>query len=177
MSLDPKRPDVGDLILDATNVAGIIVDVPTDKLSGLLTSQPGCDEVVAEVRSNQPVLGVQAGIRDEDVADINTTVAQMAEIRSLLPASRKLLELLEDTLAVLDDRLQRQVFTIASTVERRAKMLRNDELLARYSRARKYRSATAQKAARTRKRNQAGNQPSSPALPVVIDTPDETSAS
>ena len=177
MSLDPKRPDVGDLIVDATNLLGVVVDVPTDKLGGLLTSQPGCDEVVAEVRSNQPVLGVQAGIRDEDVADINTTVAQMAEIRSLLPASRKLVELLEDTLAVLDDRLQRQVFTIASTVERRAKMLRNDELLARYGKTRKYRSSTGYKAARTRKRNQAGNQNSSPALPVVIDTPDESAAS
>jgi hypothetical protein len=176
MSLDPKHPDVGDLILDATNLAGVIVDVPTDKLGGLLTSQPGCDEVVGEVRSNQPVHGVQAGIRDEDVADINTTVAQMAEIRSLLPASHKLVELLEDTLAVLDDRLQRQVFTIASTVERRAKMLRNDELLARYSKTRKYRSSTGYKAARTRKRNEAANQQSSPALPVVIDTPDESAA-
>lgn len=169
MSMDPKRPDIGDLIIDATNLTGIVVDVPTDKLSGLLTTQPGCDEVVAEVRSNQPVLGVQAGIRDEDVADIDATVAQMAEIRSLLPASRKLLELLEDTYAVLDDRLQRQVFTIASTVDRRAKMLRNDELLARYGKTRKYRSATGQKAARTRKRNQAENQP--------VETPDETAAS
>jgi hypothetical protein len=169
MSMDPKRPDVGDLILDATNLAPVIVDVPNDKLSGLLTSQPGCDEVVVEVRSNQPVLGVQAGIRDEDVADIDTTVAQMAEIRSLLPAARKLVELLTDTYAVLDDRLQRQVFTIASTVERRAKMLRNDELLARYGQTRKYRSATGQKAARTRKRNQAETQPD--------ETPDETAAS
>ena len=177
MSLDPKRPDVGDLILDASNLAPIIVDVPNDKLSGLLTSQPGRDEVVAEVGSNQPVHGVQAGIRDEDVADIKTTVGQMAEIRSLLPAAHKLVELLEDTYAVLDDRLQRQLFTIATTVERRAKMLRNDGLLARYSKTRKYRSATGQKAARTRKRNQAGNQPAAPALPVVIDTPDETAAS
>jgi hypothetical protein len=167
--MDPKRPDVGDLIVDASNLTGVVVDVPTDKLSGLLTSQPGCDEVVAEVHSNQPVLGVQAGIRDEDVADIDATVAQMAEIRSLLPASRKLLELLEDTYAVLDDRLQRQVFTIASTVERRAKMLRKDELLARYDKTRKYRSATGDKAARTRKRNQAENPP--------VETPDETTAS
>ena len=177
MSLDPKRPDVGDLFVDATNLAPIIVDVPTDKLNGLLTSQPGCDEVVVEVSSNQPAHGVQAGIRDEDVVDIKSTVAQMAEIRSLLPPARKLLELLEDTYVVLDDRLQRQLFNIATTVERRAKMLRNDELLARYARTRKYRSATGNKAARTRKRNQAENQPAQPALPVVIDTSDETATS
>lgn len=78
---------------------------------------------------------------------------------------------------MLDDRLQRQVFNIANTVERRAKMLHSDELLARYGKTRKYRSATGHKAARTRKRNQAGNQPSSPALLVPIDTPDETAAS
>jgi hypothetical protein len=174
MSIDPKRPDVGDLIVDATNLTGVVVDVPSEKLIGLRTSQPGCDEVVIEVRSNQPVLGVLAGIRDEDIADIEKTTGQMAEIRSLLPASRKLVELLEETYAVLDDRLQRQLFTIGNTVERRAKMLRDSSLLARYSRTRAYRSASGLKAARTRQRNLAENQP---APPPSLDTPDENPVS
>jgi len=70
-----------------------------------------------------------------------------------------------------DDRLQRHLFTIASTVERRAKMLRNDELRARYGKTRAYRSATGLKAARTRQRNLLDNQP------PVEEVPDETQAS
>jgi hypothetical protein len=153
MSSDPTRPDVGDLRIDATDVGPHVVDLPPGGMLGLRSSQPGCSEALAELLSNQPILGVQAGVRDEDIVDIQTAVATRERIRSLLPAARKLVELLTETDAVLDDRLQRLVFNIAVTVERRAKMLRNDELLARYARTRAYRSAIGNKAARTRQRN------------------------
>jgi hypothetical protein len=153
MSSDPKRPDVGDLVVDATDLAGIIVDLPPGKRLGLRSTQPGFDGVVGEIRANQPILGAQAGLRDEDVAAIDADLAQKAEIQARLPAARKMVELLEETDAVLDDRLQRRVFSIAQAVESRAKMLGDDELLARYAKTREYRSAIGNKAARTRQRN------------------------
>lgn len=153
MSSDPKRPDVGDLSIDASDVGPIVVDLPPGGMLGLRSSQPGFPEALAELLSNQPILGVQAGVRDEDIVDIQATVANRERIRSLLPAATKLVELLTETDAVLDDRLQRQVHNIAVVVERRAKMQRNDELLARYAKTRAYRSAIGNKAARTRQRN------------------------
>ena len=170
MSNDPKHPAVGDLVIDASRLTTTVVDMTPDQLIGLRTSQPGCEDAVVEVRSNQPVLGVLAGVRDEDVADIDNTVAQMSDIQSLLPPSRKLVVLLEETYADLDYRLQRHLFTIASSVERRAKMLRNSELRARYGKTRAYRSATGLKAARTRQRNLLDNQqPAVDNQPPVVD--------
>lgn len=154
MSNDPKRPDVGDLVLDATDLAGIIVDLPPGKRLGLRSTQPGFDGVVGEIRANQPTLGAQAGLRDEDVVAIEADLAYRAEIRARLPAARKMVELLEESDAVIDDRLQRRVFSIAQTVETRARMLGEDTLLARYAKTREYRSAIGNKAARTRQRNQ-----------------------
>ena len=153
MSKDPKRPDVGDLVLDATDLAGIIVDLPPGRRLGLRSTQPGFDGVVGEIRANQVTLGARAGLRDEDVAAIEEDLAHRAEIQARLPAARKLVELLEETDGVVDDRLQRRVFSIAQTVESRAKMLGDDELLARYAKTREYRSSIGNKAARTRLRN------------------------
>lgn len=153
MSNDPKRPDIGDMSIDASEVAPFVVDLPPGGMLGLRSAQPGFAEALAELLSNQPSLGVYAGVRDEDITDIQSTVAKREKIRSLLPAASKLVELLTETDAVLDDRLQRMVHSIADNVEKRAKMLRNDELLARYAKTRAYRSAIGNKAARTRQRN------------------------
>jgi len=155
MSKDPTNPDVGDLIIDASNLAPVIVDLPPGGRLGLRVSQPGCAEALAEIRSNQPQHGVTAGIRDEDIAAMDEAMVRMDEIDGLLPAVRKMLELIEETRAVLDDSVQRRIAIIASSIENRAKMMRNDDLLARYARTREYRSAAALKGVRTRQRNQA----------------------
>lgn len=163
MSSDPKKPDVGDMKLDASHLSGIIVDLPPGGRIGLRTSQKNFAETIAELLSNQPLFGVAAGIRDEEPTAIQTAIQQMADIDALLPAAEKLVELLQETRAVIDDRLQKQVFTIAETVARRAKMMADDELRARYARTLEYRSAIGNKAARTRQRNLAGPTPDEPA--------------
>jgi hypothetical protein len=153
MSNDPKRPDVGDLVVDATDLAGIIVDLPPGGRLGLRSTQPGFEGVVGELRANQPAMGAQAGLRDEDLAGLEQDLAHRAEIQLRLPAARKMVELLEETDAVIGDRLQRRVFSMGQTIEARAKMLGDDALLARYAKTREYRSAIGNKAARTRQRN------------------------
>ena len=159
MSSDPKKPDVGDLKLDATHLGGIMVDLPPGGRIGLRTSQPNFPETIAEVLSNQPLFGAAAGIRDEEPVAIQAAIQQMADIDALLPAAEKLVELLQETRAVIDDRLQKKVFAIAEAVERRAKMMGDDELRARYARTLEYRSAIGNKAARTRQRNLASTTP------------------
>ncbi|ACY15196.1 hypothetical protein [Haliangium ochraceum] len=153
MSKDPKKPVIGDLSIDASALAEVIVDLPPGKRLGLRSTQPGFAEAVAEIRANQPGFGSLAGLRDDVVATLDGDIALRDEIDAFLPAALKLAELLEETRAVIDDRLQRQVFIIAQAVESRAKLLRDDELLARYARTSAYRSAIGNKAARTRARN------------------------
>jgi hypothetical protein len=159
MSDDPKKPDVGDMKIDASHLRGIVVDLPPGGRIGLRKSQANFPEMIAELLSNHPLFGVAAGIRDEEPVAIQASLQQMADIDALLPAAEKLVELLQETRAVIDDRLQKQVFTIAETVERRAKMMGDNELRARYAKTLAYRSAIGNKAARTRQRNLAGTTP------------------
>lgn len=173
MSSDPTKPDVGDLIIDASNLAPVVVDLPPAGRLGLRSAQSGCADALAEIRSNQPQHGVSAGIRDEDVEAMDQAMNRITEIDGLLPAARKLLELLEETRAVLDDGVQRRIALIASSVETRAKMMRSDDLLARYARTREYRSASALKGVRTRLRNQAEDEGNGEVIEPVTETTGE----
>ena len=84
-----------------------------------------------------------------------------------------MVELIEETRAVLDDSVQRRIAMIASLIENRAKMMRTDELIAKYARTREYRSATALKGVRTRLRNQTdselGDQPAEPGAEIPAE--------
>jgi hypothetical protein len=155
MTFDPKRPEIGSLVIDINHLVRILIDLPPGALVGLLSTQPGLSEAMGEMRANQPALGVRAGVRDEDVAALEQDLADQAEIRIQLPAARKIVELLEESDAVIDDRLQRRLYATAQTIEARAKMMNDTELLARYAKTLEYRSAIGNKAARTRQRNQA----------------------
>jgi hypothetical protein len=155
MADEVKTVDIGTLLIDATPLAECIVDLPPGGKQGLRKQQDGYSEAAGEVVSNQAVWGDQAGITVGDFEQFTHANQRIAMIDALLPAARKLVEVLEETRAVLDDRRQRQVSAIATAVEGRAKVLRKPELLAKYEKTRAYRSASAMKAVRTRRRNAA----------------------
>jgi hypothetical protein len=163
MADEMKTVDIGTLLIDATPFAEFIVDLPPGARQGLRSEQAGYGDAVAEVVSNQAVWGDQAGITAGDFAELTLANERIAKIDALLPAARKMVEVLEETRALLDDRRQRQVSAIATAVEGRAKALRKPELLAKYEKTRAYRSAIAMKAARTRRRN-AGERVETPAV-------------
>jgi hypothetical protein len=157
MADDVKTVEIGTLLIDATPFAEFIVDLPPGGKLGLQKQQDGYGEAAAEVVSNQAVWGDQAGITVGDFEQFTLANERIAKIDALLPAARKLVEVLEETRAVLDDRRQRQTSAIATAVEGRAKVLRKPELLAKYEKTRAYRSASAMKGVRTRRRNESAH--------------------
>src|SRR5262245_37550529 len=146
MADEQKPVDIGTLLIDATPFADFIVDLPPGARQGLRCEQDGYGEAVAEVVSNQPVWGDQAGITTGDFTQLTLANERIAKIDALLPAARKMVEVLEETRALLDDQRQRQMSAIATAVEGRAKVQRKPELLAKYEKTRAYRSAIAIKA-------------------------------
>jgi hypothetical protein len=154
MADEGKPVELNTLLIDATPLAEFIVDLPPGGKLGLQTQQHGYGEAAAEIVSNQAAWGDQAGITAGDFEQLTLANDRIAKIDALLPAARKMVELLEETRAVLDDRRQRQISAIANAAEGRAKVLRKPELLAKYEKTRAYRSAGAMKAARTRRRNE-----------------------
>lgn len=175
MGSDPKKPEIGDLMIDATDLSEVLVDLPPGARQGMRATQPGVDKVLAEIDANQAQFGERAGVTAYDLDSIRTNRELIARIDELLPASNKLSEILTETRAKLDDEVQRRVSAIATAVETRARASGDQELLGRYAGTREYRSAAAAKAVRTRRRNQEAASPDAPApdSPSDPDSPGE----
>lgn len=158
MPKDPKNPSVGDLSIDCSNLADFIVDLPPGAMAGLRQEREGMVEVLTEVANNQKSHGARAGIGTDEAAALTELTAKIAEVRKYLGPARKLVELLEETEAKLDHDRHQHISNMAVSVEQRAKMVGNGDLLALYRATRSYRSAPGLKAARTRAKN-SENQP------------------
>jgi hypothetical protein len=155
MSGDPKKPKPGELAIDATDMAGFMIDLPEGGKQGLRFERENLPDVLAEITANQPQYGGIAGVTDVDYKNLIDAIARVVMCDSFLPAARKLVELLEETRCVEVDKRERIIDSIAESVERRDKMPGNAGIAARYQLTREYRSAIGLKSAKTRKKNEA----------------------
>ena len=151
MSFDPKNPQVGDVVFDGSEFAAVFVDLPPGGMLGLLTEQPGFDDVRQEIVASQAAFGDLAGVTAGEFAEFLRNTALIARIDQFLAPALKFVELFIETRAAAEDKRQRIAFNIAGSVDRRARHA--PELLAKYEKTRSYRSAGAKKAAKTRQKN------------------------
>ncbi|MDI1478818.1 hypothetical protein [Polyangium sp. y55x31] len=147
-SFSPVALDV--LVHDCTAFAPFLVDLPPGGRRGMCSEQEGFSEVIGEIVSNQAALGDKAGITKSDYEAFQESNQRIAMIDAQLPALKKLVEMMEETRALEDDKRQRQVNAFADAIERRARTTGDKGLLAKYERTRKYRSAVAMKGVKTR---------------------------
>lgn len=143
---------IGSLSIDCTSLASFLVDLPPGGMRGFLSEQPGFSEAIAEILANQPTIGMKAGIQPNEITNLVAQNEKIAEIDAVLPAVEKLLEMLVETRAALDNERQREVYAIAAAVEAKAKGTQGATLRAKYEKTRAYRSAIGIKAAKTRKK-------------------------
>ncbi|HLM74375.1 MAG TPA: hypothetical protein VK459_16835 [Polyangiaceae bacterium] len=166
MASDPKNPVVGDFVFDGSEFKAYAEDLPPGACQGMLTAREGFLDAAQEILTNHAAFGAKAGVPDQDAADLATCNERIARIDVFLPALCKAIEVLTETRYVLEDRRQRIVLDAAKAVDRRA--IKNPELLARYEKARAYRSAAAKKAVKTKEKNAAAEQ--APAAPSDAHT-------
>jgi hypothetical protein len=179
MSDDPTKPERGALRVDATPVEPYAVDLAVGDLKGIRREKTGFVDASDEIRSNQRNLGARAGVVQTDVDRLDLLTARIEEVRTYLGPARKMVEILEETEASLDEERHAIISIIATTVERRATLSGNEDLLARYEKVRNYRSASAIKGVKTkRKRAQAeklvaseAKPPAPEAKPATVDKP------
>ncbi|MFT3775454.1 MAG: hypothetical protein QM820_59665 [Minicystis sp.] len=155
MAGDPKNPEVGELHVDASEMQPDIVDLQPSDMLGLRSEQEGNEDVVAEILANQAKWGVKAGVAQEEADDLQATHAKIGRLDVFIASTAKLLELLQETRALLADKRERIILSVAWSVDAKAKVKGNAALVARYEKTRSYRSAPGDKAARTRKKNAA----------------------
>lgn len=153
MSDEVKRPDQASLVIDARPLSDFLIDAAPGQLVGIRRAQPGFDAVVREIYENQATYGEKAGILPSEIDELRLLTDRLALLRQHLPKAQKLVEMMLETEALLDNRCQEIVRNIAKSVDVRATALKDEVLYAKYELTRKYRSAAAQKAVKTRKKN------------------------
>jgi hypothetical protein len=141
------------LLVDARAMK-FLVDLPDGETQGMRREHEGIAEAVAEIVGNQKKWGKAAGISAQEVAVVVDTTAQIAQIRAKRPVAAKLLEMFDETEAMLEDKRDKVMRAIAESVDAKANTV-GPELPAAYANTRAYRSATGVKAAKTRKKNAA----------------------
>jgi len=142
------------LLIDARPLKRFLVDLPDGETQGMRREQEGIAEVIGEISSAQKKWGKTAGVTSDEVATIVETTAQIAKLRAQRPAVAKLLEMIDETAALIEDKRDTVIRTIAESVDAKANTA-GPELLAVYEKTRTYRSAPGVKAAKTRKKNAA----------------------
>lgn len=146
----PNPVALDSLIVDCSSLGSFLVDLPPNGRSGMISTQPGYVDAVAEVETNQAKYGDAAGITKTDLDALTEANQRVAAIDQNLPALYKLIEVLEETRAKEDDKRQRLINTFAESIDRRARTNGDATLLAKYEKTRSYRSAVAMKAVKTR---------------------------
>jgi hypothetical protein len=141
------------LFVDCRALAGFIVDVAPRELQGRRATQEGYADVVLEIQANQATWGTQVGITSDDIQFLGECDERVASIDEHLNRARKLVEVLEETRAMLDTARHVRISTIAAMVDARTRTRTDSSLLAVYEKTRAYRSAIAVKAAKTRRKN------------------------
>jgi hypothetical protein len=147
-----EKPKVGDLKIDLSALT-YLKDIPPGGLRGLQSEKDGLSEALAEIEGNQKEFGALAKITQEEINEVLSFGAKLGQLDDARPVVAKLLEMIDETRAVLVDRRERRLHSMAKMVD----VQTNDhpELPAKYETLRRYRSATGVKAAQTRAKNAA----------------------
>lgn len=183
--MDNKSPNPApDEIFTGINLPAIksyLFDLPAGATVGMRSAREGYIHVVFEITSNQPKLGDQAGITATQFSRFLELNDQYEGVKKQLPVVQKAVEVLRESRAYVDNLRHRLITMFANSVEECARMEGDaPALLIAYEKTVSYRSVIADKAVKTRRKNEeAKNQPSvpqsaeepAPAAPAAPATP------
>src|SRR5262245_34512580 len=104
MSRVPNPPPDTIFAIDLNPLKAFLVDLPPHGTVGMRHEQDGWEAVRQEIVNNQPTYGDRAGITTTDFTRFTTQNGQLDQIASQLPAVKKAVEVLTESLAYVDNR-------------------------------------------------------------------------
>lgn len=147
---DPMNPTMVSEIFDTSEFTPYEVHLGPGERQGMKVEHDGFEEVRMEIVDNQADWGEKAGIAPSDIAEFQLLNGRIARLDAFLPPFGKRYQVLLATRAFLADKREKLVNNVALSVDRRAAA--EPALLSRYQKTRAYRSASALKAAKARRR-------------------------
>jgi hypothetical protein len=146
------QPYTGPLTVDATALAGKVVDLPPGTMAHMRTEQPGVDKVLAELVVAVPTLGAAA---QEPYSAVLTNTTDLTAIRQRRIAAQKLTEVLVESEARCEHERENALAMLVDLARSAAKRKADPSILAGVETTVKYVTQSAAKAASTRKKNAA----------------------
>ena len=151
----PNPPPDSIFVINLLPYQAFLVDLPPGATRGMRTEQEGWEGAHSEIVANQATLGDRAGIT---TTDFNRFVAfddQHGQILAQQPRVSKAVEVLEESLSHLDNQRHKLVTQFANAAESHAAAEGGDPtLLTAYEKTIAYRAIIADKAVKTRKKNE-----------------------
>jgi len=151
---DPKNPIPGERAIDVNDLD--LIDVTPDHIQKLPKLRDGHAQAVQCVLLADPAIRKQAGLSEVEVEELGQRWAKVQRIQQVLPAARKLVELLEETSYVEGGDIASKLTEMAHQIRRRsARLPAGDAILAAFEDLSEYQFAIAQKSADKRARAKA----------------------
>jgi hypothetical protein len=152
MSTDSEARYNGPLILDVTSLKDDIVDLAPRSMMGLKREKPNFDAAQSELVKAKTGALDKVGIAGSVVDRIVTRTDKLTAIRLRKDIAMKLVEVLEETEAYLEDMREGDIAVVAKAVQTAAKHI-DRSVLASFEAMLSYYSQNADKAATTRRKN------------------------
>jgi hypothetical protein len=146
-----------------------LVDVKDGNLNRFRRSKPKLALVLAELSTAMQSHGNEARIHPDTYQEILETVAVLGLIRKDLPDVQKLAQVMRESEVYYEDKLEALISRLGKTVLDTAHTEKKPGLVAVFDQTLSYRSEYADKAAATRKKNQAAAQ-----APEAANEPDDS---
>jgi hypothetical protein len=167
-------PEPGERSIDLTDL--VLVDITPEQAQRLLKLRDGHPQAIKCVLLADPAIRKMAGLSESEVGDLGQKWTKAQRIEKVLPAARKLVELLEETLLVEGADIAMRLGEMARQIRRRAPNLpEGDTLLATFEVLLDYQFALAQQVADRRAKAKAkaaaAEAPPAVAAPPAAGTP------
>jgi len=144
----------GNGVVDASPFKQKLVDIKHGELSRYKRSKPGCAGVLADLAAAMPEHGNEARIHPDCYAEIVEATQVLQQIRAQRPEADKLAEVLRESEAFYEDKLEGLISRLGKTVLDTAKDENKPGLLATFESTLQYRTQYADKGVATRRKNQ-----------------------
>jgi hypothetical protein len=141
-------------VVDASAYKDKLVDLKHGELPKLKRSKPGCAGVLADLSKAMPDHGNEARIHPDCYAEIVEIAQLLQSIRAERPEADKLAEVLRESEAYYEDKLEGLISRLGKTVIDTARDENKPTLLATFESVLQYRAQYAEKAVATRRKNQ-----------------------
>ncbi|MDI1449324.1 hypothetical protein [Polyangium sp. 6x1] len=149
----PASLFTGKLLIDATAAKDILFDLAPGAGRMLKHAQEGLKDVLAELPSALPKHAATLGISVDIVTRIATSTANLELLEELLGDARKLVEVLEESIAYHEDQREAEFSQLAETIKRTAAR-KDPSVEAAFEKLLKYVAQVGVKAAATRRKNE-----------------------